>query len=57
MFLLQMTERPGFDRFLYRLQHWSIDYQAFEIPKAVYDVSQVTTPREAFRLFHLKSEH
>jgi hypothetical protein len=48
MFLLQMTERPGFDRFLYRLQHWSIDYQAFEIPKAVYDVSQVTTPREAF---------
>ena len=48
-----MTERPGFDRFLLRLQHWGITYQAFDVPRCVYDQANVTTPREAFTLFKI----
>ena len=36
VFILQMTERPGFDRFLMRLDHWGINYEAFEISEDIF---------------------
>lgn len=48
-----MTERPGFDRFLIRLKHWGIEYQAFDIPEEVYNEANIVTPREAFKLFKI----
>jgi hypothetical protein len=52
-FVLQMTGRPGFDRFLMRLDHWKINYHAFEISEAVFDNTSVSTPRDAFKLLRI----
>ena len=48
-----MTGRPGFDRFLMRLDHWGINYEAFEVSEKVFDYTCVTTAREAFKLLKI----
>jgi len=48
-----MTERPGFDRFIMRLDHWGISHQAFEVSEDVFHETDITTPREAFKLFKI----
>jgi hypothetical protein len=52
-FILQMIERPGFDRFLLRIKYWGMEYQTFDIPEEVYNQADVITPREAFKLFKI----
>ena len=49
VYILQMTERPGFDQFLLRLEHWGLSYQMFEVSNKVYNTSTVKMPREAFK--------
>lgn len=51
--ILQMTERPGFDRFLLRLEQKEINYKTYEIPEGVYNNAHVSTPREAFKLLRI----
>ena len=38
--ILQMPERPGFDRFLLRLEHWGLSYEAFSIEPDVFDSAE-----------------
>mmetsp|Transcript_26708 Transcript_26708/g.31076 ORF Transcript_26708/g.31076 Transcript_26708/m.31076 type:complete len:342 (-) Transcript_26708:1539-2564(-) len=56
--ILQMPGRPGFDRFLRRLEFWGINYQAHNISETVFDYASVTfgriaTDREAFKMYHI----
>lgn len=53
VYILQMTGRPGFHRFLMRLNHWAIKYQTFEVSEDVYNNANVSTPREEFKLFKI----
>lgn len=53
VFILQMTERPGFDRFLIRLKYWGIHYEIYDVSEEGYDMADITTPREVFKLFRM----
>lgn len=48
-----MTERPGFDRFLIRLKYWGIHYEIYDVSEEGYDMADITTPREVFKLFRM----
>ena len=56
VFILQMTGRPGFQRFLMRLNHWAIKYKAFEVSEEVYNNAHVSTPREEFSVSYTVAE-
>ncbi len=49
VYILQMTERPGFDQFLLRIEYWKLSYEMYEISEKVYKTSKVAMPREAFK--------
>ena len=54
VYILQMTERPGFNQFLLRLEHWGLSYQMYEVSNKVYETSKVSMPREAFKWIKVK---
>jgi predicted nicotinamide N-methyase len=37
--ILQMPGRPGFDRFLLRLEHWGLNYETFDIREDVFQTA------------------
>lgn len=58
--ILQMPSRPGFDRFLLRLEYWGLDVQSFDISELVFEAAtkhmgNVHSTIEDFKLYVITS--
>ena len=58
--VLQMPERPGFDRFLLRLEKWGLEYEPLDISEDVFETAQnmckMKSDIDDFKLFVIRSQ-
>lgn len=55
VFILQMTERPGFDQFLLRLEYWGVSYTMHDVSEMVHEISKVSMTKESFKWIKIES--
>jgi hypothetical protein len=57
--ILQMSERPGFDRFLLRLEHWNLTYETIDISEDVFNCAErcmgkISSNIDEFKLYTIR---
>ena len=58
--ILQMPERPGFDRFLLRLEHWHLTYETIDISEDVFNsaehcMGKISSSIDDFKLYSIRN--